>query len=752
MAAAEGAAVEPASARYNPFAFPSDTDFRFWLLITTILGSSLLIYRAIANSLVSGGSLRDVNRLCAAEATRAFPGSAFADRESWVGVFNACEQGMTSSRAGVAAGVAVLGVLALALYLAHPAWRRRRGRLVPLTEEDAPELLEELGRLSRMAGLRRPPAFVWNPLNMARTGVAYGTPGRRAVALTGGLATTLWTDPDVFRAVVLHELAHIRNGDLDKAYLTVAVWWAFVAAALLPFAVLTLSPGGSDRGSRILSLAALALVVLLLRNAALRAREIFADVRASAWPGYAAALDRILPASAAPPRRTGRALAFLRHPLAMHPSTATRRQAVRDTSPLFRLEWPAAAGVGFAGSVAVQNVWTMVNDQLAALIFAALVTAVLGLAAWRATFLAEMTRRLPRGLAATSLALAAGFAAGDALALSQTVDLPPGFALTGPALLFFDLVWYGLLFAGTVLFLRWLVAAARMWLPVAAGLDSPRLTYLPGIALAVPVLAASFWLLFIQIGALRLTGAQLSTDALAQGLAGVGLPFPAGPYLYAAVALLALAATAATSPLLAAVIQLLWALPLAAWMFRKRTSPVSAASWATMAGSPPAAPAVRGPRVRMRFALVAGLFAGGVFWTLSSAVANLLAFASLDAAVVWIAVGAPAFGLCLQVAVAGVVAVRAGALSAVLGIFAAFVCSLVEILALLAVVLQLLGLPGLRVENLLSATILTNIGLGTMLAVAAAGLGAALRLRPQLRNTVRREEPPMLGAGGERAC
>jgi hypothetical protein len=39
------------------------------------------------------------------------------------------------------------------------------------------------------------------------------------VALGGGLVTQFYSDRPRFRAVVLHELAHLRNADVDKIYL-----------------------------------------------------------------------------------------------------------------------------------------------------------------------------------------------------------------------------------------------------------------------------------------------------------------------------------------------------------------------------------------------------------------------------------------------------------------------------------------------------------------------------------------------------
>jgi hypothetical protein len=201
-------------------------------------------------------------------------------------------------------------------------------------------------------------------------------------------------------------MAHIRNGDIDKAYLTVAVWWAFVLTALLPFAVLTLLPGGSDRLSRSLSFVALALVVFMLRNATLRAREMFADVRASVWPGYAGALARILPATRqAQVQGLKSVAASARSLLQMHPSAEARRAAVQDTGPLFGLEWLIAAGVGFAAAVAVVDVSYIVSPEFTALLFGGLVTAVMGLAVWRETFLADARGVPVRGLARLALAL-----------------------------------------------------------------------------------------------------------------------------------------------------------------------------------------------------------------------------------------------------------------------------------------------------------------------------------------------------------
>ena len=78
---------------------------------------------------------------------------------------------------------------------------------------------------------------------------------------------------------MVHELGHIRNRDIDQTYLAVAVWWAFVVAALLPMAGLLISGKLSPPAPLIWRAVVLALLVYLLRNSILRSREFGADAR-----------------------------------------------------------------------------------------------------------------------------------------------------------------------------------------------------------------------------------------------------------------------------------------------------------------------------------------------------------------------------------------------------------------------------------------------------------------------------------------
>ena len=71
-----------------------------------------------------------------------------------------------------------------------------------------------------------------------------GNDRRRFVVIGGGAVVAAVKKPADFDAVILHELAHIKNRDIDQTYLALAIRRAFVVAALLPLAVLLIFTWG----------------------------------------------------------------------------------------------------------------------------------------------------------------------------------------------------------------------------------------------------------------------------------------------------------------------------------------------------------------------------------------------------------------------------------------------------------------------------------------------------------------------------
>jgi Zn-dependent protease with chaperone function len=200
--------------------------------------------------------------------------------------FESCRVETTSEALRLALlGTATVVLVAVAVYWLIPLWRVRRARLLPAADFDEPSapapsvprpraavlppaeggwfdlraLMERvlresadpgspwrdmplsghLAALADRAEVTREPRFVVDirPAK-ASTAVAFGRAGRYFVALPAALLKERTHTPRDFEAVVLHELAHIRNRDVDITYLTVALWRTYCVLVLLPYAVL----------------------------------------------------------------------------------------------------------------------------------------------------------------------------------------------------------------------------------------------------------------------------------------------------------------------------------------------------------------------------------------------------------------------------------------------------------------------------------------------------------------------------------
>ncbi|MGG2464414.1 M48 family metalloprotease [Streptomyces sp. RGM 3693] len=264
----------------------------------------------------------------------------------------------------------VLLALAAGLYWWLPAARERWRRMVPLETVDADGTLRaELAALCDRAGIRARLRFRVDPERTTSGASVYGRSGSYTVSLHSGLLPRLGTDPEGFRAVVLHELAHVHHRDVDYAYASTALWRAYVLLALIPTFtvtgwVLVLALSGTKSpwwpGAAAMMLAP-ALVGLLLaglvhlaRADLLRRRELFADRRAVAWGADAAGWQRPDPAgSVAPWLRRLTAL------LGTHPRWEERRRALDDTGRLDRVSPLAMFLTGISAALLHQSLMTL---------------------------------------------------------------------------------------------------------------------------------------------------------------------------------------------------------------------------------------------------------------------------------------------------------------------------------------------------------------------------------------------------------
>ncbi|MGB2570741.1 M48 family metalloprotease [Micromonospora citrea] len=402
----------------------SGTTLRFASLVAAVLGTGVYAFSFLYTLPPGNSAAGTVTSVRCAEAYQHALPAPDADVDTYVAASERAQQELVACMAPfdrpraawVLVGLVVLLAVAAVLHLATPWWIRRRGRLVEITADAFPRLHAELTRLSTVAGLDRPPAFLLDPAAGAPGGLAFGRVGRYAVRINAGLAPLAVIDPGAFRAVVLHELAHVRNRDVDLTYAVVALWRAFVAVALVPLVLLSLYPTVLSDPSRppwtdddvideylpwdVAGYGATAVhglvrallfvaIVYLARNAVLRARETYADARAADF-GVGPDLRRAVTTA------VGRAARGWRRWLGrygVHPTTAARLAAIDDPPRVHRPRFGELFGAGLTTMVAFTGLSHYARIALpdagptgslaAAWIVAPVVTGILGALAWR---------------------------------------------------------------------------------------------------------------------------------------------------------------------------------------------------------------------------------------------------------------------------------------------------------------------------------------------------------------------------------
>ncbi|TJZ57124.1 hypothetical protein FCH28_06575 [Streptomyces piniterrae] len=504
---------------------------------------------------------------------------------------------------GIAGAVLVL-LSAAALYAWLPRWKTRRGRVITVDEADpSGELRAELMRLVATARLRTVPAFVVDPASFDAGAEVFGRAGRHTVCLHAGLLATRRDGPEGqagFHAVMLHEMAHLRNRDVDLAYAVTALWRVFVALVVVPFMVLY---GGSfvaaqffgafyggdelfwpaGRASVLRAMASalfMVLLVVLARADALRHRELYADADAVAlgaerrvWDGSRDRGHSGRPTSLQKVRSRVSAL------WSTHPSWAVRRRSLADPAALFSLGTEQMFLVGWAALVSAHTLSALCGSTAATWATALPAAALVTLAAWRSLAYAEdHGLRGPDGVR-SGLALGLGLACGE---LMTGITSGAGWLPEHPEILL-------ALLACAALFTLWTVTCARLRLRTLGGASLRTAIWLPLLASCLLAAAGLNW--WLRYGFLYLAGDILTGSGLQQQMTQA---FP-GPWnthtaeLDWFTATMPQAAMLGTSTLFVGATLVLWAYPLALWLRRTR---------------------VYGPATGLRSAVAAGMLGG----------------------------------------------------------------------------------------------------------------------------------------------
>lgn len=484
----------------NPFTIPSGTLVRFLLLVaaasTAVLGS---LYQDAAVLLGVRGADVIAYQVCVQQKL----GTAVAQPNS---LTREAIRGCHDPRTDVGIWPNVLALmffwlLVLALYWMLPWWRIRRRRLLRLDPAQFPELAAYLGSLQREAGLHEPVSFLLAPLNPKVAGLAFGRIRQRHVMLSGGLVALFTRDRTAFRTVVLHELAHIRNRDLDISFITILVWRVVAVLLVRELLGATLSvASGLFPGYGIASTVAstvqiilLAVVVPLARNAVLRSRELYADARTAQWDSSPQSLQYLFDVYSRVTRPSGGALR-------VHPPLIERRAALDNAQEFFTVGFWEMVGVGLMVTLTTSLISEFISHPdfttgpgqaiefiLPALIAAPLLATGVGLSIWRDVIRASVT--------GTATALnRPGFGLAIGLALGALITPTDVFNFYGTHIspLGIMIPWVVFMLLSGLAIVHWITLIARCWLPAAASRDHPVRTIMVTLAtISVPL---SVWL------------------------------------------------------------------------------------------------------------------------------------------------------------------------------------------------------------------------------------------------------------------
>jgi heat shock protein HtpX len=217
-------------------------------------------------------------------------------------------------------------------------------RARPLPEDEAPELHRTVRELAARAGLPMPRLYLV-PSKQPNAFATGRNPGHAAVAVTAGLIARL--PHEQVRAVVAHELAHVRNRDILVSSIAAMIAGAIAAIANVLQLSFLFGHDDEDGGplGRLGTIVLAPIAAMRLQFAVSRQREYLADATAASLLGegrpLADALETLEREAAARPLAVNPATAslYMANPLpraglatlfSTHPPAAERVRRLRE--------------------------------------------------------------------------------------------------------------------------------------------------------------------------------------------------------------------------------------------------------------------------------------------------------------------------------------------------------------------------------------------------------------------------------------
>lgn len=267
-----------------------------------------------------------------------------------------------------AVSLAIFLAAAIAMYYRFPSKLLANHEFTKTPNEGEVIFIARVTQLARHLFDIQPVVYLTSAASSAHA-QAFGAGSRKSLLLGGGLRLLSLRHHRKAEAIILHELGHIANKDVSKAYVALSVWRTFAAVFALPLIFILLAVffqgiferlnsgnsipeitlGVLTKNFPALLLSALQTITLFsliiyFRNKVLRTREFFADLRASEC-GYATELSEILLKSGAK-QETG-----LKKFLSFHPAAEERINVIKNPCLLLNCSKSDAFFAGLLSSI-----------------------------------------------------------------------------------------------------------------------------------------------------------------------------------------------------------------------------------------------------------------------------------------------------------------------------------------------------------------------------------------------------------------
>ncbi len=228
---------------------------------------------------------------------------------------------MIGGQSGMLIALVMAGIMNMGAYWFSDKIALKMSGAVPVSEYEAPELHEIVGRLAMMAGIPKPKVYVipGGTPNAFATG---RNPSNAAVAVTAGLMEIL--NREELEGVLSHELGHIKNRDILISSVAAMIAGAISYLANMAQWAMIFGVGRGDDeddgggivGAIVMMIVA-PLAAMLIQMAISRSREYLADSTGASICGKPYALANAL-----------RKLEEWNHRLPMHVNPATAQMYI----------------------------------------------------------------------------------------------------------------------------------------------------------------------------------------------------------------------------------------------------------------------------------------------------------------------------------------------------------------------------------------------------------------------------------------